>query len=154
MVVIKWVAVVLLGALVIIQFFPPRRNNSVEDFPGAISKHLHLPANVQQLLTAACYDCHSNNTNYPWYVNVQPVAWLLADHIRAGKKDLNFDEFGSYSRRRQMSKLKSIAGRIKDGTMPLPSYARMHRAARLTEAEKELITAWALLTKDSLETAK
>lgn len=152
--ILKEIGLFLLLAFVIIQFFRPARNISNGDLQGAITKQLPVPANVQALLKPACYDCHSNNTRYPWYVNVQPVAWLLAYHVREGKKELNFDEFSTYSGRRQLSKLKSIAGRVKDGTMPISSYAFMHKEARLSDGEKELIMEWALQTKDSLEAAK
>lgn len=152
--ILKWTGLLLLLALVLIQFFRPDRNISKRDFSNVITKQLFMPPEVQVLLQNACYDCHSNNTRYPWYVNVQPVAWLLSHHIRDGKKELNFDEFLSYSGRRQLSKLKSIAGSVKDESMPLSSYTLMHREARFSENEKELIIDWALQTKDSLEAAK
>ena len=135
-----------------IQFFIPDRNISKGPSPNAITKL--VPPELQDLLQNACYDCHSNHTHYPWYVKIQPIAWFMSHHITEGKKELNFDEFGTYSGRRQLSKLKSIAGSVKDASMPLSSYTFMHNKARLSETEKELIIDWALKTKDSLETAK
>jgi hypothetical protein len=76
---------------------------------------------------------------------------MLASHINEGKTELNFSEFGSYSLRRQMSKLNGIAGSLKDGTMPLASYTFIHRDARLSKEDKTLITQWALKEKDSLD---
>lgn len=152
--IVKAIGLFLLLAFVVIQFFRPDRNIGNGELPGAITKHLPVPEDVHGLLQSACYDCHSNNTNYPWYVNVQPVAWLLSHHIREGKMELNFDAFGTYSGRRQLSKLKSIAGSVKDGSMPLSSYTLMHKEARLSDKEKQLIVEWALQTKDSLEAAK
>ena len=152
--ILKITGLFLLLAFVAIQFFKPDRNIDKGDLPMAITKQVPVPADVKGLLQNACYDCHSNNTRYPWYVKMQPVAWLMSDHIREGKKELNFDAFGTYSGRRQLSKLKSIAGRVKDGTMPLSSYTLMHREANLSDKEKGLIIDWALQTKDSLETAK
>lgn len=154
MYILKVIALILLLALIVIQFFKPARNERDGDFSGAIAKHLLVPADVQKLLKNACYDCHSNNTRYPWYVNVQPIAWFMSQHIKDAKKELNFDAFGTYSKRRQQSKLRSIAGRIKDGSMPLSSYTFMHSEARLSKNEKKLIVDWALKTKDSLEAAK
>ncbi len=152
--ILKGTGLFLLVAVVVIQFFRPDRNINKGDFPGAISKQLPVPSDVMGLLKNACYDCHSNNTNYTWYVNTQPVAWFLSHHIRKGKRELNFDAFGTYTSRRQLSKLKSIAGSVKDGSMPLSSYTLMHREARLSYKEKDLIIGWALKTKDSLEAAK
>lgn len=152
--ILKGIGLFLLIAFVVIQFFRPDRNISKGDSSGAIAKQLLVPADVQAILQNACYDCHSNNTRYPWYMNVQPVAWFMSDHVREGKKELNFDAFGAYSGRRQLSRLKSIAGRVKDGTMPLSSYTFMHKEARLSEVEKELIIDWALQTKDNLESVK
>jgi hypothetical protein len=81
---------------------------------------------------------------------VQPFGWLLASHIRKGKAELNFNEFGSYSQRRQLSKLNGIANSIKDATMPLNSYAMIHKNARLSKEDKALLIDWATRTKDSL----
>lgn len=150
----KVIGLVLLSAFVAIQFWRPGQNADDSDLPNAITKQLQVPADVQVLLQNACYDCHSNNTRYPWYINLQPVAWFMSDHIRQGKEELNLDEFGKYSGRRQLSKLKSIAGRVKDGTMPISAYTFMHKEARLSEVEKDLIIDWAIQTRDSLEAAK
>ncbi len=133
-----------------IQFIQPARNKSRQAFQTSITKTNNVPESVQAILNTACYNCHSNNTSYPWYANIQPMGWVLAKHIGNGKAELNFDEFGSYSRRRKESKLHSITNSIKDGTMPLPSYLRMHKDAQLTENEKEIIIKWASKPKDSL----
>jgi hypothetical protein len=146
---------IIVGAVVVfilIQFIRPERNTSSQLLPSDISRVLSLPDSVKSLLKAACYDCHSNNTRYPWYANIQPMGWLLADHIKDGKAELNFDEFGSYSKRRQLSKLKAIAGSVKDGSMPLESYTWMHKEAKLSAHHKASISSWAIQTRDSLET--
>lgn len=141
-----------LGVLfVAIQFIQPARNKNGQVLPTDISKSYSLPQNVQVVLKTACYDCHSNNTNYPWYVNIQPVGWMMARHIKQGKEELNFNEFGSYSSRRQASKLRSIENSVKDGDMPLSSYTLIHKNAILSQAEKALVMDWARKTRDSLE---
>ncbi|MFP5081989.1 heme-binding domain-containing protein [Pedobacter sp. JCM 36344] len=147
---IKTILLVLLVILVIIQFIQPGRNKSGQAMPDDISKMVNMPANVQGILQKACYDCHSNNTQYPWYANVQPFNWFLNNHIQSGKAELNFNEFGTYTPRRQQSKLRSIENRLKDGTMPLSSYTLIHRNVILSEAEKSLITNWVQKSKDSL----
>ena len=140
----------LLIALIVIQFIQPVRNKSRELLSTDITKTINGPNNVQRILKTACYDCHSNNTSYPWYSRIQPFAWLLAKHIRNGKAELNFDDFGSYSQRRQISKLNGIANSIKDGTMPLTSYTMIHKNARLSKEDKTLLIDWATRAKDSL----
>ena len=102
------------------------------------------------ILKRACYDCHSNNTIYPFYAYIQPIGWLLNSHIEEGKSQLNFSDFGSLPKRRQASKLKSIANQIKDGAMPLPAYAMLHKNAVLGKTDKDLIINWANNTKDTL----
>lgn len=142
----------LLIVLIAIQFIQPAHNTNGRAMQGDITKHFSVPADVQNILKTSCYDCHSNNTNYPWYANIQPLGSLLAKHIKDGKAELNFDEFGSYSKRRQASKFKAIANNVKDGSMPLSSYTLMHKDARLSKDNKELLIEWASKTKDSLET--
>jgi len=141
----------LTGAVIIaIQFFRPALNKSDQVFNTDISKIVTTTDSVQILLENACYDCHSNNTNYPWYSNIQPVGWLLAKHIRKGKDELNYSEFGSYSQRRQLSKLNGIANSIKDNIMPLSSYKLVHKNAQLNKYEKTLLINWAQQARDSL----
>ena len=147
LVVILFAILIVFGA---IQFVQPARNISGQVLQTDISKIYNAPDDVYALLKNACYDCHSNNTNYPWYSNIQPVGWLLAMDIKNGKEKINFSEFGSNSPRRQISKLQGIANRIKDGSMPLPPYQLMHKNARLTKEEKELIIGWIQKTKDSI----
>lgn len=136
---LKKVILFLLIAFVGIQFMPTTRNQSNEVLEIDFFKTFDAPNNVQQLLKNSCYDCHSNNTNYPWYHKIQPVSWLLEKHIKEGKKELNFSEFGEYSKRRQKSKLNSIKSQIEKSEMPLSSYTLIHRDAKLSENDKKLI---------------
>jgi len=147
---IKKIAIVIIAGLLIIQFFRPARNRSNKILETDITKTYVIPATVEQVLKTSCYDCHSNNTNYPWYANIQPFGWLLANHIREGKAELNFSEFGSYTSRRQKSKLKGIENSIRDGSMPLESYTLMHREAFLSKEEKALLLDWSMKVRDNL----
>lgn len=148
---VKKILLAILIVLVVIQFIQPARNKGGQVLATDMAAIYKMPDTVQAVLKAACYDCHSNNTNYPWYTYVQPVGWMLTNHIRNGKEELNFSEFGSYTARRQRSKLKAIANQVKDGDMPLYSYTIMHKDARLNKAQKQLIIDWAQKIKDSLE---
>jgi hypothetical protein len=144
---------ILLGILVVIiaiQFIQPARNKSARVLPTDVSKIYNVPENVQAILKRSCYDCHSNNTIYPWYSWIQPAGWWLASHIKRGKEELNFSEFGTYSSRKQRSKLFSITKSVEDGTMPLPSYILMHTNLKLSKEDKAIIINWASKTKDSV----
>ena len=149
----NWIKKVLLATGIVfiaIQFIQPAKNLNNRVLATDISKTIPVPDNVQAILKNACYDCHSNNTVYPWYANIQPMGWLMANHIKEGKAELNFNEFGNYSTRRQVSKLDGIFNSIKDGIMPLSSYKLMHKTANLNKNEKTLIMDWAQVSKDSL----
>lgn len=139
---LKKIGYVLLAALVIIQFFRPERNVAAGPFPNDINTKFAVNDNVASILKEACYDCHSNNTTYPWYANVQPVAWWLADHVNEGKKELNFSEFASYTAKRQRKKFNEIMDELKEGKMPLKSYTIIHTKAKLTEEQKNALNKW------------
>lgn len=138
----KSVLFILLATFFVIQFIPTERNESDEFLPSDISLTYDVPEKVHSILKTSCYDCHSSKTNYPWYNKIQPLSWMLENHIKNGKKELNFSEFGTYSIRNQKSKLKSMTSQIEDGEMPLPSFTLIHRDAILTESEKSLLLEW------------
>ncbi|WP_343487412.1 heme-binding domain-containing protein [Allomuricauda sp. d1] len=149
--VVKIIAWIALIAFVVIQFFPVDYNQS-EMVPQTDFMLVNkVPATVEQSLRASCYDCHSNNTNYPWYSKIQPSAWYLEHHIKEGKAELNFNEWDDLSDRRKTSKLRSIISQIKDGEMPLDSYTLIHRDAVLSEKNKTIVLDYMITLKDSLE---
>ncbi len=148
---IKKIGVVLLIAFIAIQFFRPEKNSSAAISPMDITQVYSVPQNVQEILQKACLDCHSNNTNYPWYDLIQPVAWLLQDHIKYGKLELNFSEFGTYSIARQNKKMNETVKELKDDDMPLTSYTLMHPSVRLNDAEKQIIYDWCQSFQDNLK---
>jgi hypothetical protein len=150
----KKIALALLLVFIAIQFIQPARNSNGQAVHTDMIIQLGVPANVERILKTACYDCHSNNTCYPWYANIQPMGWLLANHIKEGKAELNFSEFGDYSQRRQMSKLKAIENSIKDASMPLSSYTLMHQDAKLSKEDKAFIIEWTTRTRDSLSSKR
>ena len=149
---IKKILLALLIVFLAIQLIQPASNNHEQVVSTDFAKVFSVPESVQSILQNACYDCHSNHTVYPWYSHIQPMAGLLAKHIKEGKAKLNFSEFGNLRTRRQASKLKDIAGQVKDNEMPIASYKIMHENARLSEAEKKLIIEWMNSKADSLLT--
>ena len=108
----KKILLVLFTGLVAIQFIQPAHNKRGQVLPTDFANFYAVPANVVSILKNACYDCHSNNTIYPWYANIQPMAWMLERHIKQGKEKLTFNDFGSYTNRRQISKLKEILNQV------------------------------------------
>jgi hypothetical protein len=147
---LKKILLAIFIGFVAIQFIQPARNTNGQVLATDITTVVSVPDYVHTILKEACYDCHSNNTNYPFYAYIQPIGWLLNRHIQDGKSQLNFSDFGSLSQRRKESKLKSIANQIKDEAMPLPAYTILHKNAILSKAEKDLIISWANTAKDSL----
>jgi len=151
--ILKTLFLLLFIAFVAIQFFHPAKNKAAG--PEAYSKDIttvhQVPEEVQAIFKKACNDCHSNNTEYPWYNNIQPVAWWLADHVKEGKKELNFSEFAGYSIGRQYRKLDKINEEVKEGGMPISSYTWIHRTSILTDAEKLAVANWTTSLRDSIK---
>lgn len=147
---IKKLLLALLVVLLVLQAFRPEKNNSGNK-ENDISSLYPVPSNVEQILTKACNDCHSNNTVYPWYAEIQPVAWWLDDHVKDGKKHLNFNEFASYKLAKQYHKLEEVFDEVKIGEMPLESYTVVHRDAKLTEAERSILMDWSVAVRDSMK---
>lgn len=147
---IKKILIMLLIALVIIQFIHPAKNQSAGDQANAITKAYPVPQEVADILKVSCNDCHSNNTQYPWYNNIQPVAWWLKDHVDGGKKELNFDEFATYQPKQVQRKMHAIIEQVKEGEMPLNSYLWIHKDAVLNEVQKTTIINWAQQIMDSV----
>ena len=141
--IIKKILVGLLVVLILIQFIRPEKNISSGPYPNSITNHYTVPDDVQTLLKRSCYDCHSNNTYYPWYNTIQPVAWLLAHDVNEGKEHLNFDEFNSYTVVQKQDKLKECAEDVREDEMPMGIYTIIHRDAVLSASEKQGLIDWA-----------
>ena len=146
----KRIAIVLLIVLVGFQFVPTMRNQS-DTIPRTDFMLVNdVPETIQKKLQVSCYDCHSNNTQYPWYNKVQPVTWFLEGHIKEGKAELNFNEWDSLSNRRKKSKLRSIIKQIESGEMPLDSYTLIHKDAKFSKEETNEIINFITQLKDNL----
>jgi hypothetical protein len=132
----------LLIVFVIIQFIRPKHNMG-EITAQDITRVYAVPDSVHAILAKACLDCHSNNTRYPWYNDMAPVSWFLNSHVTDAKKELNFSEFATFTKKRQAKKLAKVAKSVDEGWMPLDSYMWIHKDAVLTTHEKELVSNWA-----------
>jgi hypothetical protein len=134
-----------LGAvLVLIQFVRPKKNES-GDLTYDISTKYTVPAEVQEILKVSCNDCHSNTTQYPWYSNVQPVAWWLNNHVVDGKRHLNFSTFTKLPVAVQNHKFEETIEMVEEKEMPLASYTYfgLHKEANLTQQQRNAVMDWA-----------
>ena len=148
--IVKNTGIGVLVLLVIIQFFHPSRNIS-NDTSNDITKKYPVSDTVQAILKASCYDCHSNHTEYPWYANIQPVAWWLDNHINEGKRELNLNNFSSYRIAKQYHKLEKIAKEVNEGEMPITSYTLIHGYAKLNDGQRKLVADWANSLRDTIK---
>ena len=141
------IVVILVG----IQFIRPAQNIAA---PGPTPNDLSVlhppPAAVTALLARACNDCHTDTTRYPWYADIQPVAWWLNHHIVDGKRHLNFSQFGKYPAKRAKKKLEAIIDETREGGMPLTSYTLIHRDAKLTDADVKALADWVRSIQQSM----
>ena len=94
------------------------------------------------MLKETCYDCHSNETKYPWYSNIAPISWLVADHRNEARHHLNFSIWGDYSQKRKDHKLEECIEMVQEGEMPMDSYTWFHPEAKLTEDQKQYLLEW------------
>ena len=129
------------------QFIPSEKNRAIGVQPNDIFTKYPASIEVQAIAKKACYDCHSNNTVYPWYSNVQPLAWWINDHVQEGKGEFNFSEFTTYSPKLARHKLEEVGEQINEHEMPLSSYTLIHKEARLTPAEQKLLMDWTKNTR-------
>ncbi len=131
----------VVALLLIIQFIPMQKiYEEVND--KDIMSSMNVPSEVGEILKKACYDCHSNQTVYPWYTNIQPLGFWINGHIKEGKKHLNFSNWSSYDAEKQAHKLEEVCEEIEEGHMPLKSYTWLHEGTRLTSEQVELICNW------------
>lgn len=140
----KGILVAIVIALVIIQFIRIDKTNPQSDVKHDYFSTVNAPAEVQMILKESCYDCHSNETNYPWYSNVSPVSWFLKSHINEGREHMNFSEWGLYTAKQKNKLIEESMEEIKENKMPLKSYTLMHPESKLDAEKKEILLNWLL----------
>lgn len=139
----KKISIIILVALVAIQFIPIEKNKSNETNNENDFIAINQLANerIGKTIKSACYDCHSNNTVYPWYDNIAPVSWFVARHVNEGTQHLNFSEWGTYEIKKKNHKIEECIEFLESREMPLKTYKILHPEARLSNEEYEnLIT--------------
>jgi len=143
----KKILIILILVFVGIQFIPM---NVPADVPDKEGDALAAPADVQAILKRSCFDCHSNHTTFPWYSSIAPVSWFTKNHVKEGRKHMNFSTWNSYTDEKKLKYLDKIPKAIKS-KMPLASYLIMHQDAKLSDADKKAITDWATNAAFDLE---
>ena len=146
----KKISVILLVAFILIQFFPIDKNNPAPTPQMDFLTIKNTPETTANLIRNGCYDCHSNETKYLWYSNVQPIAWFLQDHIEEGRKELNFSTFATYEPKRQAHKLAEAIEQIEKGEMPLDSYIIAHSEAKFSESQKQEVIQYLKLVESDI----
>ena len=139
---LKLVGLGLIVVLIVLQFFQPEQNNAPIDPELDMLEVLAPPDPMVNLIRDACYDCHSNQTVYPWYNKISPVSWYLYKHIKKGKEDLNFSDYGLLDKADKIGAFADFCDVLDAGTMPLQSYKLIHKDARLTQEERENLCNW------------
>ena len=143
-----WLVVIFL--FVLIQFVPAVRPDTIPENENDLIYNNQIPEPVTTILKTSCYDCHSNETNYPWYSYIAPVSWLVAKDVREGIEELNFSEWESLSKIDKAKELDKIIDEVSDENMPMPIYTIMHSKAKLSTEETEQVTNWADSYAESL----
>jgi hypothetical protein len=139
---IKKILVVLLIVLIIIQFIRPARNHGAMTTSTDITHYVQVPDTVMHILKVSCYDCHSNNTVYPWYTNINPVGLWMRSHINDGKRAINFSDLSAFDKKKLDHRLKDIAEQVADKEMPLWSYTIIHGYAKLDSGQITILKNW------------
>ncbi|WP_159519450.1 heme-binding domain-containing protein [Sunxiuqinia indica] len=139
--ILKVLLVVVVVALIVIQFIQPEKNEG-----GIETNHLlkqeQVPAEISAILTNACLDCHSNQTTYLWYHQVAPVSFFINNHIHEGKSELNLSDWGTMDILDKIGTMEDIAKEVEEGKMPLKSYTLIHPKARLSDQERKTLIDW------------
>ena len=142
---LKRILLALVILFIAIQFIPVERSNPAESAP------LDVPSAIAPILKSSCFDCHSNQTVWPWYSKVAPVSWVIADHVEDGRRHLNFSTWYEYSPKKQLKKLDELAEEVEEGKMPMEQYLYLHSEAKLSAEQKEKLVNWAHAAMDSVK---
>jgi hypothetical protein len=131
----------MVGMFALMQIYQPQRNSHTMKEDHILIQE-NIPGRIQTILERSCFDCHSDITNYPGYSKIAPASWLIAHHIKEGKAQLNFSEWGKTDIVDKISNLGKIQDEVKSGEMPLSSYTFIHRKAKLSAEQVEEMTSW------------
>lgn len=132
----KKILLLIVVIFIAIQFIPSNKTNP------PVTSEINAPAKVITIFKRSCYDCHSNETEWPWYSNIVPVSLLIEHDVNAGRSHLNFSEWGNLSRKDKAKMKEEIWEEIEKIKMPLDKYIFLHPDAELSTKERETIKEW------------
>ena len=132
------IALIMIGILLAIQLIRPEMTNPPADEALA----LKAPENVMKILKTSCYDCHSNETIWPWYAQIAPLSWTILGHVNDGREALNFSSYNQIDSKIKTKRLKRAIKTVNNGMMPLSNYLLLHKDATLSNAQKSVIIDW------------
>ena len=148
--VVKWLLIVVACLVVVVQFIRPARTNPPVDESQTIHACTHMTPQVAAILDRSCRDCHSNKTVWPWYTNVVPISWFIANHVNGGRHMMNLSEWGRLERDRQRKKLTQMCDEVTDAAMPLSTYTPLHPGSKLSTADVKTLCDWANAERERL----
>lgn len=134
---ISWAGAAVVAALAAIQLAPVSRTNP------PVRTGVAAPAGVDEILRRACYDCHSNETRWPWYSYVAPASWFVVRHVNHGRGDLNFSEWPAFDFEAEEHAFRDIEEQVSNGEMPLRNYIWLHADAKLSKDDRDTLLRWA-----------
>jgi hypothetical protein len=146
----KLTVIIVVAVFILIQLFPLDRDNPAAD----PSSEIKLEGEVKMIVQTACYDCHSNNTRWPWYSYVAPASWLVTHDVHEARDELNFSLWNTYSQKRINRKFQEIVEEIEEEEMPMPIYIIMHSEADIDQEQRTVLINWAKSNLDSLSVTK
>lgn len=132
----KYVISALIVVFILIQFVPVAKTNP------PVTAEIDAPADVKDIIRRSCYDCHSNESSWPWYSKIAPFSWFVIDHVNEAREEFNFSTWDKYSKKKKAKVIEEIWEEVEEEEMPLWSYTILHSDAKLSEAEKEVIHKW------------
>ncbi len=139
----KNIFLIFVAIVVLIQFYPMDKPAVSKDNPNDLITTSNVPENISTMLKNACYDCHSNESTFPWYSNVAPVKWMLYGHISEAREELNFSNWNSLETDDKADLLDDISTLVLEGEMPIKGYTILHSEANLSKTDREAISTWA-----------
>ncbi len=141
--VLKLIVLAVAILFISVQLVRPNKTNPPVDQGQTIEAHIRVAPEVGKIFERACKDCHSNQTDWPWYSQVSPISWFVTDHVNHGRKNLNFSEWSHYDREQADFLLGAMCMTAERGQMPLASYTRLHPTAKLSPLDVQTLCAWA-----------
>jgi hypothetical protein len=141
---VKWILIILVVGLIVAQFFPMARTNPPFTAAQTIDNVVNVPPDVHATLTRACGDCHSNETQWPWYSHVAPTSWFVVGHVDQGRRHINLSTWVRPGKepKDSIDRLKAMCDEVQSGGMPLTSYTLIHWNSKLSADDVKRICEW------------